>query len=282
MEKQTEINRNNEQFWNTICGTNLANHLGIKDSTPESLDKFDSFYFQMYPYLKKYLPAEQLRGKRVLEIGLGYGTLSQYLAGECSEYYGLDIAENAVSIVQLRLQQSKNKGLAQVGNMLECPFDDNYFDMVVSIGCFHHTGNTQKCIDETYRILKPGGTAVLMVYNKFSFRQWHQWPKATFKNWLSSFINHYAVQSSYEQRLAYDSSSDATIAAPETEFFSKSELKRMTRHFSSQHIYRENFDDQVQLKLWPLGFVEFGSREPLLNSLWSKLLGLDLYVVLKK
>ncbi|MFQ5952352.1 MAG: class I SAM-dependent methyltransferase [Candidatus Omnitrophota bacterium] len=46
-------------------------------------------------------------------------------------------------------------------NILDLPFSDNHFDYVVSAQVLEHVeGNPQKAIDETYRVLKPGGIAI--------------------------------------------------------------------------------------------------------------------------
>ena len=45
----------------------------------------------LYPYLQRYLPPGELRGKNVLEIGLGYGTIGQILATQAARYVGVDI-----------------------------------------------------------------------------------------------------------------------------------------------------------------------------------------------
>ena len=87
-------------------------------------------------------------------------------------------------MTNLRMQLQGFGGRAIQGSALDMPFPDESLDFVFSIGCFHHTGNVQRCLDETYRVLRPGGTAVLMVYNKFSLRQWTRWPFFTFKELL--------------------------------------------------------------------------------------------------
>ena len=79
-QAQVEIDTQNAEFWNTLCGTALAQSLGIVDRSPESLRKFDNWYFRFYPYLSDHIPFHALRGRRVLEVGLGYGTVSQRLA----------------------------------------------------------------------------------------------------------------------------------------------------------------------------------------------------------
>ena len=42
-KKQEEINKNNAEFWKELCGTGLAKHLGIKDHSQASLNKFDQY-----------------------------------------------------------------------------------------------------------------------------------------------------------------------------------------------------------------------------------------------
>ena len=71
------------------------------------------------------------KGEKVLEIGLGYGTLSQYLA-ECGAIYsGLDIAADPVGMVNHRLALLDTEGGAQVGSALDIPHTDDSFDFVV-------------------------------------------------------------------------------------------------------------------------------------------------------
>lgn len=70
----------NEAFWNELCGTILAQGLGIAEFSPESLERFDCAYFDRYPYLLRHVDPGRLNGRQVLEIGLGYGTLGQKMA----------------------------------------------------------------------------------------------------------------------------------------------------------------------------------------------------------
>lgn len=51
-------------------------------------------------------------------------------------------------------------------------FPDNHFDLVYSHGVLHHTTNMQKAFNEVYRIIKPGGQFILMLYAKSSFNYW--------------------------------------------------------------------------------------------------------------
>ena len=55
------------------------------------------------------------------------------------------------------------------------PFEDNSFNAVYSWGVLHHSPDTQKVVNEVYRVLKPGGMAKIMVYNKYSLIGYMLW-----------------------------------------------------------------------------------------------------------
>src|SRR5208337_2811154 len=187
MEKN--IDKLNAEFWNELCGSSLARHLGIRDHSIESLQRFDEAYLGFYPYLLEEVPLKGVSGKKVLEIGLGYGTLGQKLVEAGAHYIGLDVAEGPARMMLHRLAIQNLPGTALRASILDSPFAKEEFDIVISIGCYHHTGDVKRCIDETYRILKCGGDAYIMLYNQFSFRQWRKWPMQTF----FSFLNTYGI-----------------------------------------------------------------------------------------
>ncbi|MCH9716037.1 MAG: class I SAM-dependent methyltransferase [Gammaproteobacteria bacterium] len=278
---EASLEKKNNLFWNELCGTQLAKNLGVMDASPQSLAKFDDLYFDYYPYLKKHLFLDEIQGKNVLEIGLGYGTVSQALALAGANYHGLDIAENPVHMAKHRLEQHNKTGDIRVGSMLTCPFPDNYFDFVVSIGCFHHTGDLQTCINQTHRILKKDGKAMIMVYNKFSLRQWTQWPMITARNLLMHLNNKSKRGSTEAQRRGYDTSS-LNQGAPETEFFSLKEITEICSAFKTIQVSRENFDEDQKIKIWKLPLYKFKKRKLILNTLWTKYFGLDLYILIVK
>lgn len=264
------IDKANAQFWDELCGSTLAKALGIKDNSPESLKLFDDWYLDFYPYLMKHAAVAKMQGKKVLEIGLGYGTLGQQIAAAGATYTGLDIAAGPVAMMNHRMSQSGLNGKAMQGSMLDCPLESGSMDFVVSIGCFHHTGNVKSCIDETYRVLKPGGEARIMVYNKYSLRQWIRWPKHTLYALLQELdINKKGLAVSAGQRAAYDVNQNGE-AAPETVFHSIHELKDMFGKFSQMQVHKENF-----------GSILLVPRNILLLTV-GKMAGLDLYIYAKK
>jgi SAM-dependent methyltransferase len=268
MSVSNAVASRNTEFWDELCGTALARSLGVTDSSPASLRRFDDWYFGFYPYLERHIPFSALSGKRVLEVGLGYGSVSQRLAERGAVYQGLDIAAGPVAMVNHRLRQKGLSGSAQQGTVLDCPFDDDSFDYVVAIGCYHHTGDLQRAIDETRRILKPAGGATIMVYSAYSYRRWLRWPGSTLSYFLwDKFRIGQAQRASERERAAYDANSSGA-AAPETVFVSGSHIRRMSAGWSRVEIARENIGDEFPLSLFPR------AMKSSLLAPWS---GLDLY-----
>ena len=56
----------------------------------------------------------------------------------------------------------------QIMNAEQLDFESNLFDVVFSHGVIHHSPRIREIIDEIYRVLKPGGLAVIMVYHRNS------------------------------------------------------------------------------------------------------------------
>jgi SAM-dependent methyltransferase len=251
----------------------MAKEQGIVDHSPQSLARFDDAYMRFYPYLLQRVPVHTMKGKTVLEVGLGFGTLGQRIADAGAHYCGLDVAALPVRMMQQRLRMRGLDGGAVQGSMLQCPFDTHSIDVLVSIGCFHHTGDVARCIEETYRVLRPGGEAYVMVYNRFSLRQWITWPRTTLNALVREVGARRSLPTADVQRKVYDANSQGE-AAPETVFLSKARLREMFRKFSSVLIRAENSDR--------LGWrnCQLVSRELMLRLGW--LWGLDLYVAARK
>jgi SAM-dependent methyltransferase len=231
----------NAAFWNELCGTGLARTLGITDDSPESLARFDRWYFEIYPYLARHIPFDALAGKRVLEVGLGYGSIAQRLVEAGASYHGLDIAAGPVAMARHRLSLKGVDGDVRQGSILDCPWPDAVFDHVVAIGCFHHTGNLERAVAETRRVLMPGGGATMMVYNAYSHRRWARWPLTTARALRAEWAGRSTPATTEAERAAYDTDSTGK-AAPHTVFVSAGYLRRIMHDWSRIVVVRENID----------------------------------------
>lgn len=262
------VDEGNVAFWNELCGTTMARRLGINDDSPSSLKKFDDWYFDFYPYLKDHIPFEELSGNKVLEIGLGYGTVAQRLMQSGTDYRGLDIASGPVMMARRRAQLlGKTFDISQ-GSALAIPYPDEALDFVVTIGCLHHTGNLALALQEVHRVLKPGGGSTIMVYNALSYRHWLRAPIAT--RYRSNNVSFEWSNAGSGIRRTYDVDQKGR-AAPSTAFVTPKEAElflsnlyrsvRVTPRNISSSRWTELLISRSQARAWFESFV-----------------GLDLYI----
>ncbi|MBI5032972.1 MAG: methyltransferase domain-containing protein [Chloroflexi bacterium] len=119
---------------------------------------------------------DQLTGKHVLEIGSGAGGHSALFAAHGAQMTSIDITPERVMSTNLKFDLLRHSvhgdGIALRADAETLPFDDHSFDIVYSNGVLHHTENTNRGIDEVFRVLKPGGQAVLMLYARSSAFFW--------------------------------------------------------------------------------------------------------------
>ncbi|MGH2650633.1 MAG: class I SAM-dependent methyltransferase [Actinomycetota bacterium] len=272
---QAAIDARNAEFWNELCGSSLARILGITEPTRDSLTRFDEAYWGLYPYLRRYATEADLRGRRVLEIGLGYGTLGQLLVTQGCAYYGLDIAPHPVEVMRfrLRLLGVTDEGRVTEGSALALPYPDASMEYVYSIGCLHHTGSLPRAVSEIHRVLVPGGRALIMLYHRHSFRQLLQVPLVRFRGMLARVRHPSALRA--QVRALYDANQSGE-AAPHTDFVSRREARRLFRDFAAVQIEAQNFDTYVLFR----GCLVV-PRERLLDNV-ARVLGLDLYVWARK
>lgn len=269
--EQDTVGSVNMSFWNELCGSHAARVLGVTDASPESLKRFDDWFLGSYPYLFLHIPFEDVRSKDVLEIGLGYGTVSQRLVDSGAHYSGLDIASGPVAMANHRLQQSGQHAEVKQGSVLNAPFDAASFDFIITIGCLHHTGNMARAIGECRRMLRPGGKLIAMVYYAYSYRRWVQARNETIRYWLRERLGYRGVVEALREgeKWDYDHNSEGN-AAPHIDFVSIASLRRMCADFSTFASRRENINVEPPFEKWP-------SRRELLKTVWPRFFGLDIY-----
>lgn len=104
------------------------------------------------------------REKRILEIGCGAGSLSNYF---CER--GYDITSIEISKVALERAKELYKGLTVYQMSAEkLEFQDNYFDIVLSFDVLEHIPAVDAHLREVQRVLRGGGYYLFQTPNKYT------------------------------------------------------------------------------------------------------------------
>jgi ubiquinone/menaquinone biosynthesis C-methylase UbiE len=148
--------------------------LQAPEGTPEFYDGIDrrffassSFYRGKRPF-EKWIPFDQIKGKRVLEIGCGLGAHAQLLSEAGCDLTCIDLTEKGVTSTSRRLDLRGLRADVRQMDAERMDFPDNEFDFVWSWGVIHHSADTAQIVRNVFRVLKPGGEFRLMVYHRRS------------------------------------------------------------------------------------------------------------------
>ena len=100
-------------------------------------------------------------GRRVLEIGYGSGVSFLNLHELYGEIYGIDLTAS-VEAVKSVFDALDIPTFLTNGNVLDMPYEDNYFDTVLLISILEHlhSDGLKRAFREIQRVLKPGGQLV--------------------------------------------------------------------------------------------------------------------------
>jgi len=106
-------------------------------------------------------------GSSVLEVAPGPGYLAIELAkmGTFS-IVGMDISRDFVEIARRNAKKAGVQVEFRQGNVSDIPFQDNTFDFVICTAAFKNFKDPLGALNEMCRVLKPGGTALIVDMNR--------------------------------------------------------------------------------------------------------------------
>ena len=159
-------------FWNAAsCGETLYLHGSQRDAYAGQAAK----RYELEPYIAAFAGFDEARDRDVLEVGVGLGADHQRFAEAGARLTGVDLTERAVEHTQQRLAAFDLTSRLQTADAENLPFADETFDTVYSWGVLHHSPNTPRAIDEVWRVLRPGGSARVMIYHEHSIVGYMLW-----------------------------------------------------------------------------------------------------------
>ncbi len=208
-----------QEYWN-----HRIHDLEMTDQpvgTKAFFDDLDEYRFDKLHYLPQLVDFSSFKGQRLLEVGCGIGTDLVRFARGGARVTGVDLAETAIDLARknFALHDVAPEEL-RVANGEALPFADGSFDVVYAHGVIQYTADPAQLIRECHRVLKPGGTAICMVYNRVS--------------WLNALSKVMKVALEHED-------------APMLKKFSIAEFRDLLKPFSEARIVPERFPVKSRL-----------------------------------
>lgn len=153
------------------------------------------------PRVKQYLEAEieyvlnKLKvTDRVLELGCGYGRVLQRLLGKTEIVVGIDTSYASLLIAREFIGNASSCFLIEM-DAVELGFRKNSFDAVVCIqnGVSAFAVNQRKLVEESVRVTRPGGIALLSSYSEHFWKDRLDWFRLQAKQGLLGEIDEAAT-----------------------------------------------------------------------------------------
>ena len=206
-------------------------------------------YTRYYEHIKKESEFEYHPGEKVLEVGCGIGTDLLEFAKGGAHVTGVDLGPDQITLTKLNFDLH---GLPydeiREANAEQLPFEDNSFDVVYSIGVIHHTPDTRKAVDEIFRVLKPDGKAIVLVYA----RGWKHYLKRCL---ITGILKGRWFKNGFDWQKVYNEASEVHGFTPKTGVYTKRQVKELFKPFKTVDMQKKRMGEFFEYK--PYNTIQF-------------------------
>jgi ubiquinone/menaquinone biosynthesis C-methylase UbiE len=134
----------------------------------EIADDFDPTRLHPWPETVEFVKGLP-KGVRVLDLGCGNGRNSVYLTEQGLQTVGIDFSHKMLKIAVEKIASLKvnDPPMFVQADITELPFRTSTFNAAIFIAALHHIPDDMQrlaAMDELYRSMKPGGTALISVW----------------------------------------------------------------------------------------------------------------------
>ena len=118
---------------------------------------------------------QNIKGKRILEIGCACGILTEWLIAKDAYVIALDISEKMVEFTKKRFGQKAEIYLADVSQPLNF-VESKSIDIIVASLVLHYIDNWLPVFSEFQRVLKKDGEIVISIHHPHADWKWFNKP----------------------------------------------------------------------------------------------------------
>ena len=144
------------------------------------------------PILVEFVEKGLIKKGKTLDLCCGAGTNTIYLAEKGFEVTAIDISQRAIDYAKEKAEKASVKINFMVQSFVDLSFEDEEFDFVFDMGCFHHVEimNRHRFIKGVHRVLKKAGDYLLTC---FSYKNGPAWNHFTEKQIISLFSGYFEI-----------------------------------------------------------------------------------------
>jgi ubiquinone/menaquinone biosynthesis C-methylase UbiE len=133
-------------------------------------EDLDAYRFDKLHYLPRLVDFNGFAGRELLEVGCGIGTDLVRFARGGAIVTGVDLSTTAIDLARKNFDwHGVSAKELRPANAEALPYPDASFDVVYGHGVLQYTADASRVVQECHRVLRPGGEAIFMVYNRVSW-----------------------------------------------------------------------------------------------------------------
>jgi ubiquinone/menaquinone biosynthesis C-methylase UbiE len=156
-----------QNYWNKRpCN---INHSNKKLGTIEYYNEVEHRKYNVEEHIPRFADFDKWRNKEILEIGCGIGTDSINFVRAGGKLTIIELSDKSLELTKERFKVFNLEATFIHGNAEELTqYTSKKFDLIYSFGVIHHTPHPSKIISECYKLLKDDGELRIMIYAKYS------------------------------------------------------------------------------------------------------------------
>jgi 2-polyprenyl-3-methyl-5-hydroxy-6-metoxy-1,4-benzoquinol methylase len=205
-----------QQYWNEYTISIQSQFTDKEFGSREYFREIKIHHDNAYALSNKLLNLPRLSGKSVLEIGCGIGLDALEYAKNGAHVTAIDLSPICIEMANKYFAYNNLNAKIEIGNAEQLRFANSSFDVVVARQILMFTPDTQKTVDEIFRVLRPDGEVLALLHNR---RSW------------------YALLAKITRTNLITEAKDP----PVNQLHSMKEVKEIFRKFSKIHIFFDRF-----------------------------------------
>ena len=110
---------------------------------------------------------------KLLNLGCGHG--ADFLPfTKTFELYGIDFSDEMIRLARKYAAKFDFSVNLAVADICSLPYNNEAFDYIIAVATYHHLKREQQltALEELKRVLKPGGSAFITVWNRWQPKFW--------------------------------------------------------------------------------------------------------------
>src|ERR1700733_246968 len=163
-----------KEFWDRRpCN---IHHSTKTQGTREYFDEVEKRKYFVESHIPNFAEFEKWRGKRVLDIGCGIGTMATSFARHGAILTVVELSQESLELTKQRFAAYGLEANFILGNAEELDSllpQGEKFDLIWSFGVIHHSPHPEVILKKCKDFLEDDGEVRMMVYSKISYKLFH-------------------------------------------------------------------------------------------------------------